>query len=164
VPIAYIRWLANCGLNGKYRIEDLYAYTQGVASEKIWQRSGEIRASCSCGKGVAIGSHEPNCLGYVLGSTRAETQIKLKSLMLAESELDEIPLWKKLRQLRWLTTQKKSTVKAARTYLKGRCWSCGRVLPAIGSARANGAAHAEWHSRHLHKKCWRARLKKRVNF
>jgi hypothetical protein len=163
-PIAYIRWLANCGLNGNICINDLYAYTQGVASEKIWQQSREIRASCSCGKGVAIGSHAPNCLGSVLGSTLAETRLKLKSLTLGASELEKFPLLKKLQQLRWLTTQKKSTVKAARTYLKGRCWSCGGVLPAIGSARANGARHAEWHGRHLHKKCWKARLKKRVNF
>ena len=36
------------------------------------------------------------------------------------------------------------------------CTRCGMPLSAIGHARKNGANHADWHSRHMHKACWKA--------
>ena len=36
------------------------------------------------------------------------------------------------------------------------CTHCGKPLSAIGHARKNGAKHADWHSRHMHKACWKA--------
>ena len=36
------------------------------------------------------------------------------------------------------------------------CTHCGKPLSAIGHARKNGAKHADWQSRHMHKACWKA--------
>ncbi len=38
---------------------------------------------------------------------------------------------------------------------QGPCVRCGRTLRAVGAARANGRAHADWPQRTLHKKCWK---------
>ena len=40
--------------------------------------------------------------------------------------------------------------------VKPRCAVCGKPISKIGSARANGANHADWAGRSLHKKCWKA--------
>ena len=40
--------------------------------------------------------------------------------------------------------------------VKPRCAECGKPMPKVGSARANGANHADWQSRKFHKSCWKA--------
>ena len=35
------------------------------------------------------------------------------------------------------------------------CSMCLKPLKAIGYARKNGKPHADWHTRTLHKKCWK---------
>ena len=39
---------------------------------------------------------------------------------------------------------------------KRTCIHCGKPLSAIGHARKNGAKHADWRSRRMHKACWKA--------
>lgn len=57
----------------------------------------------------------------------------------------------------WLWRSHPETVQAARSYVKKRnmCRVCFRPLVPVGSARANGKAHADWGGRQYHKQCWR---------
>lgn len=55
----------------------------------------------------------------------------------------------------WVQRNKPDVYEFAKTYLSNRCWHCGSALVPVGGARANGADHEDWDSRHLHKKCWR---------
>ncbi len=47
-------------------------------------------------------------------------------------------------------------VNAARDLATRRrlCAHCWRTMPPIGNARSNGAPHADWSTRFLHKACW----------
>ena len=36
------------------------------------------------------------------------------------------------------------------------CVVCGGPLVPIGSHRRNGANHADWYGRNMHKQCWKA--------
>ena len=57
----------------------------------------------------------------------------------------------------WLWTSHPETVEAARAHVKARnlCRECFRPLVPVGTARANGKAHADWTTRRYHKQCWR---------
>ena len=57
----------------------------------------------------------------------------------------------------WVWKSHPETVQAARTYVKthNMCRECFRPLVPVGTARANGKAHADWASRQYHKQCWR---------
>jgi hypothetical protein len=49
-------------------------------------------------------------------------------------------------------------INAAREYRDFHriCWECYKVMPVIGTARANGVQHHDdWSLRHLHKKCFK---------
>ena len=52
-------------------------------------------------------------------------------------------------------------VMAARRYVKTNrlCHECGTRLVPIGHARVNGAPHADWVTRRLHKGCWQRIMK-----
>lgn len=39
--------------------------------------------------------------------------------------------------------------------MKRLCCACWSPMPPIGDARVNGAGHADWQGRYLHKSCWR---------
>ena len=57
----------------------------------------------------------------------------------------------------WVKQKHPHVVKSARLYVRQKrlCHHCGERLVPVGSNRANGAAHRDWASRTLHKKCWR---------
>jgi hypothetical protein len=57
----------------------------------------------------------------------------------------------------WLWRSHPETVQAARNFVKAHnlCRVCFRPLVPVGSARANGKAHADWGGRQYHKQCWR---------
>ena len=57
----------------------------------------------------------------------------------------------------WMWRSHPETVQAARTYVKTHnlCRECFRPLVPVGTARANGKAHADWANRQYHKQCWR---------
>ena len=60
----------------------------------------------------------------------------------------------------WLKRTHPRVVALARRHVHNHhlCHHCGTRLVPVGSARANGAAHDDWDTRALHKKCWRGIL------
>ncbi len=60
----------------------------------------------------------------------------------------------------WLKRNHPGIVTLARRYVRDNhlCHHCGERLVPVGNDRANGAAHRDWVTRTLHKKCWRAVL------
>ena len=57
----------------------------------------------------------------------------------------------------YVQDKKYAWVIAARNELKSRriCFYCGKIMPAIGTSRRNGAGHKDWSGRTLHKRCWK---------
>ncbi len=57
----------------------------------------------------------------------------------------------------WLRRSHPGIVELARRHVRANnlCHHCGERLVPVGSSRANGAAHRDWATRTLHKKCWR---------
>ncbi len=54
----------------------------------------------------------------------------------------------------WVQKNKASTCEFAQSYLRDKCYHCGKKIVPIGNSRANGATHDDWNGRYLHKKCW----------
>ncbi len=63
----------------------------------------------------------------------------------------------------WVKTNKREVCDFAREYLKTRCWHCEGDMVAVGTSRCNGADHADWEERFLHKKCWKVLKKREFN-
>lgn len=74
--------------------------------------------------------------------------------------------------IKWLTSQTRKfstfylilyqsdTIQEVRKYLTDKriCLHCGKIMPAIGSHRTNGADHDDWETRMLHKACFKLLL------
>ena len=88
-----------------------------------------------------------NLKGYFAGTARLvpgsvlpkafDGKLKFKAVAVSSGNGFEVPL-------------------AAIKPVKPRCAACGKSMPKIGSARANGANHTDWASRKYHKSCWNA--------
>lgn len=55
----------------------------------------------------------------------------------------------------YISTNYPEVVEHARNFMTKRCYWCGGGLVPIGHARMNGADHADWSLRKLHKKCFK---------
>ena len=58
--------------------------------------------------------------------------------------------------IQWVREHHPDLIQAAQLHIEHAklCWHCGKKLVPVGHARRKGAAHVDWSTRKLHKKCW----------